>query len=150
MSRYNLTSTRILVITTEHLYLFEAGKISRKHKITNMTALIKSTKSNELVLVFPHAKDLRLTGITNIPDLQGILQLRFVNKNQADTLRIYAVPISSLRDFAQVNKYGFTNLPHDNCRVTKEEFIGKFMPVNLQIISRNKRPNRVKTTCTSK
>jgi hypothetical protein len=124
LSRYNLSSSRTLIVTTEHLYVFESGKMSRKHKITNMTAFIKSTKSNECVLVFPHAKDLRLDGITDVQDLQSIVQLRFVNKNPTDTLRIYAVPLKSLKDFAQVNKYGFSNLPHDNCRVIKEEFLG--------------------------
>lgn len=73
LSRYNLSSSRTLIVTTEHLYVFESGKMSRKHKITNMTAFIKSTKSNECVLVFPHAKDLRLDGITDVQDLQSIV-----------------------------------------------------------------------------
>lgn len=98
--------------------------MSRKHKITNMSAFIKSTKSDECVMVFPQAKDLRLDGIKNVQELQGSIQLRFVNKNPAETLKIYGVPQKSLKDFAQVNKYGFTNLPHESCRLSKEEFPG--------------------------
>ena len=89
-----------------------------------MSAFIKSTKSNECVMVFPSAKDLRLDGIASVSDLQGIVQLRFVNRNPEHTLRIYAVPHKSLKDFAQKNKYGFSMLPHENCRLLKEEFEG--------------------------
>ena len=53
LSRFNLTSNRILVVTFDHIYVFEDGRISRKHKITNLSAFIKSTKSNEVVMVFP-------------------------------------------------------------------------------------------------
>ena len=47
-----------------------------------------------------------------------------MNKNPSETLRIYGVPQKSLKDFAQVNKYGFSNLPHEACRLLKEEFQG--------------------------
>ncbi len=53
LSRFNLTKSRVLILTSDHIYLFESGKMSRKHKITNMTAFIKSSKSNEVVMVFP-------------------------------------------------------------------------------------------------
>ena len=66
LSRFNLSSSRLVIVTFDHIYVFEGGKMSRKHKITNMSAFIKSTKSNECVMVFPQAKDLRLDGIKNV------------------------------------------------------------------------------------
>ena len=56
-------------MTTEHIYVFEDDKINRKHKITNISAIIKSTKSTEMVLVFPMAKDLRLNGLEDRDEL---------------------------------------------------------------------------------
>jgi len=61
------------LVTEDHIYVFESGKLSRKHRIINMSAFIKSTKSNECVMVFPSAKDLRLDGIASVIDLQGIV-----------------------------------------------------------------------------
>lgn len=63
LSRFNFSLSRTLIVTTEHIYVFEGNKLNRKHKITNISAVIKSTKSTEMVLVFPMAKDLRLNGL---------------------------------------------------------------------------------------
>ena len=50
LSRYNFNQKRTLIVTTEHIYVFEDTKINRKHKITNIGAIIKSLKSSEMVL----------------------------------------------------------------------------------------------------
>ena len=112
-------------MTTEHIYVFEDGKLNRKHKITNLGAIIKSTKSAEMVLVFPMAKDLRLNGLEKRDDLQKIIQLRFTNRDTINTLKIFAVPQASLHQYASVtSKYVLNNLPEEQFRVRSEEILG--------------------------
>ena len=92
-----------------------------------MSAIIKSTVSSELVLVFPSAKVCRLTGLTEerINELQSLIQVRYVNKCPTKTLMIYACPTRSLREYSQDNrKYGFVNLPADELRMRDQEFGG--------------------------
>lgn len=64
---------RILVVTTENFYLFESTKLSRKHNLKSTIAIVKSSTSNEMVLVFPSDKDLRITGLPNKDELQSII-----------------------------------------------------------------------------
>jgi Unconventional myosin tail, actin- and lipid-binding len=114
LSRFNFKLSRTLIVTTGHIYVFEDSKINRKHKITNIGAIINSTKSTEMVLVFPMAKDLRLNGLERRDDLQKIIQLRFINRDPVNTLKIFAVPQSSLHQFASVtSKYVINNLPDE-------------------------------------
>ena len=65
LSRYNIEQKRILVLTGDHIYLFEKQKLNRRHRVTNMAAIITSTVEPEVVLSFPNAKDLRMKGLTN-------------------------------------------------------------------------------------
>lgn len=44
--------------------------------------------------------------------------------NSQKTLKIYCVPDKSLTPFRAKNPYGFSNLPHDSCRMTTEEIQG--------------------------
>ena len=64
LSRFNIEQKRILVLTGDHIYLFDKQKLNRRHRVTNMAAFIKSTKTTEIVLSFPNAKDLRASGLT--------------------------------------------------------------------------------------
>ena len=64
LSRYNIEQRRILVQTGDHIYLFEKQKLNRRHRVTNMAAIIISTVEEEVVLSFPNAKDLRMRGLT--------------------------------------------------------------------------------------
>ena len=102
MSRFNVEQRRILVLTGDHIYLFDKAKLNRRHRVTNMSAIIKSTKSTECVLSFPNAKDLRLTGLKEgqVGDLKSAIQLRYINKCPEKTLQIYGVPQKSLREFS--------------------------------------------------
>jgi len=114
LSRFNIEQRRMLVLTGDHIYLFEKNNLNRRHRVTNMSAIIKSTVSSECVLVFPSAKDLRMTGLSGqqVNDLQSVILLRYINKCPTKTLQIYGVPNRSLREFSQDNrKYGFVNLP---------------------------------------
>lgn len=76
------------------------------------------------MLVFPDLKNLHLEGVTNLQDLQSMLQIRFANLNTKDTLKIYSVPEKSLSQFRPKNRYGFTNFPHESCRLVSEEIQG--------------------------
>ena len=114
LSRFNIEQKRTLILTGDHIYLFEKNNLNRRHRVTNMSAIIKSTLSTEVVLVFPNAKDLRMIGLTaqQVTELQSVIQLRYVNKCPNKTLEIYGVPQKSLREFSQDNRrYGFVNLP---------------------------------------
>ena len=127
MSRFNVEQRRILVLTGDHIYLFDKAKLNRRHRVTNMSAIIKSTKSTEVVLSFPNAKDLRLTGLKEqqVVDLKSAIQLRYINKCPEKTLQIYGVPQKSLREFSQDNRsYGFMNLPDEKYRLKDEEISG--------------------------
>jgi len=116
LSRFNIEQRRTLVLTGDHIYLFDRSKLNRRHRVTNMAAFIKSTKTPEIVLSFPNAKDLRVIGLTiqQVEDLKAAIQLRYVNKCPEKTLMIYGVPANNLREYSQDNKkYGFVNLPED-------------------------------------
>ena len=65
LSRYNIEQRRVLVLTGDHIYLFEKQKLNRRHRVTNMSAIIVSTLEPEIVLSFPNAKDLRMRGLTD-------------------------------------------------------------------------------------
>ena len=127
LSRFNIEQKRVVILTGDHLYLFDKNSLNRRHRVTNMNAIIKSTVSSEVVLVFPNAKDLRMLGLTTqqVTDLQSAIQLRYVNKCPTKTLFIYGVAKKSLREFSQDNrKYGFVNLPQDEDRLRDEEING--------------------------
>ena len=119
LSRYNIEQRRVLVLTGDHIYLFDKQKLNRRHRVTNMAAIIKSSVEQEVVLSFPNAKDLRMRGLTadEINDLQVFIQLRYVAKCPTKTLMVYAVPQKSLREYSHDNKkYGVFNLPDDDYR----------------------------------
>ena len=65
-STYNVAQQRILIVTGQRVYLFEDGKISRKHKIKHLAGIIKSTKDHSCVLVLPKHKNLHLEGIQKL------------------------------------------------------------------------------------
>lgn len=65
LSRFNIEQRRTLILTGDHIYLFDKNSLNRRHRVTNMSAIIKSTVSSECVLVFPNAKDLRIIGLTD-------------------------------------------------------------------------------------
>ena len=127
LSRYNIEQRRILVQTGDHIYLFEKQKLNRRHRVTNMAAIIISTVEEEVVLSFPNAKDLRMRGLTRdeINNLQSYIQLRYVKKCPEKTLMIYGVPVKSLKEYSHDNKkYGFINLPDDKYRLRDLELAG--------------------------
>jgi hypothetical protein len=103
---------RVLIVTEHRIYLFEDQKISRKHKITHLSAIIRSKVSSELVLVLPDLKNLHLDGCSNQDQLQTFIQMRFACLCPKLTLRIYLVDEKSLSVYRAKNRYGFVNYPH--------------------------------------
>ena len=63
LSRYNFKQTRVFCITADFIYIFNGKKINRRHKVTNLVAIIMAEKNEEFVLHFPNAKDLRVSGL---------------------------------------------------------------------------------------
>ena len=131
LSRFNIEQRRVVILTGDHIYLFDKNSLNRRHRVTNMSAIIKSTVSSEVVLVFPSAKDLRMQGLTEQQktDLQSQIQLRYINKCPTKTLQIYGCPKKSLREYSQDNRrYGFVNLPPDENRLRDQEIGGEDEP----------------------
>ena len=52
LTRYNFVQTRVLVMTKEQVYIFDKTKLSRTYRIIDAIAVIKSSKSKEVVFVF--------------------------------------------------------------------------------------------------
>lgn len=125
LTRWNLSQKRILVLTTERLYLFDEGsKLIRKQNISQIDAIIKSQTSNEIVFIFPDkdSKDLRIKGLADEMELQSLIQSRFLTLKPNGLLRIYSVKKASLQEFTMTNKYGYINMPSEAFRVHEEEF----------------------------
>ena len=83
--------------------------------------------SSEIVLHFPKAKDLRITGLTKDrqKELQNLIQMRYANKEPVKTLHLYGIDNKSLKEYAQDNvRYGFVNLPEPTARIRAEEIKG--------------------------
>lgn len=152
LSRWNISQERIWVQTTEHFYVFKGKKLNRKHRITNINAIIKSLVSDEVVFHFPQSKDLRMT-CKQKDDLINTLLLRYSNLSPETTLRIYAVPDKSLKSYSHDNKnYSYENLPDESYRVIDKEIKGTEVqkpsdeidfrdPENRFSMAKQKRPN---------
>jgi len=72
-STYNIGQARVLIVTTHRIYMFEDQKMSRKHKINHLSAIIKSKASPEFVLVFPELKNLHLEGVEDVQSMQSMI-----------------------------------------------------------------------------
>lgn len=64
VSSWGISQARTLVLTLDHVYVFTGTTLSRKHRITNLGAVIQSKTSSEIVLHFPRMKDLRIVGLS--------------------------------------------------------------------------------------
>ena len=128
LSRYNHKQTRIFCLTFHFIYIFNGKKINRRHKVTNLVAIIMSKKTSEFVLHFPAAKDLRVSGLKmeDRTEIINLIQNFFSGKEPNRTLQRFVVPEESLKEYSQDNsKYGFINLPDEKFRDRANEFVGK-------------------------
>ena len=102
--------------------------MENRHPIETLVAIIKSTVSQEVVLVFnTTTQDVRLTGLTpgRTQEMQVMLQMRFINICPSRTLLIYGVQERYLRAYASDRrKYSFDNFPDAKYRLREEEVIG--------------------------
>ena len=103
-------------------------QISRTYEITDLAAVIRSTESTQIVLSFPNGKDLRIEDLNKnqVKLFVGQLKARFLVLAPTRTLKMYAVPFASLKDYCYDNtvNYGLENLPIDDYRLIDEEFVG--------------------------
>jgi len=72
-STYNINQSRVLIVTTHRIYMFEDSKMSRKHKIGHLAAIIKSSVGPEIVLIFPDLKNLHLEGVNDVQTMQSMI-----------------------------------------------------------------------------
>ena len=63
-NRHGFMQPRTLVVTTMNIYIFKGDDLSVRQQITDLRAIIKSTKTSEIVFVFPKSRDLRLQGMS--------------------------------------------------------------------------------------
>ena len=127
ISTWGWSQQRSLAVTIDHVYVFTGNKLSRKHRITNLGAIIQSKVSSEIVLHFPNMKDLRITGLSKArqQELIHLVQLRYVSKLPENTLELYGVDNKHLKEYARDNsKYGFSNLPPIEFRQRDKEIKG--------------------------
>ena len=76
-TRWNLKQRRVLIVTTQHIYLFEeSSKLVRSYSMTELDAIVRSKVSPfEMVFVFTDqdSKDLRFEGVSSVMDLQQVV-----------------------------------------------------------------------------
>ena len=121
-----LKQERILVLTTKNVYNLKKKKVRRKIKITDVGALIVSSKNDQdFVLHVPNEYDYRYQVETR-KEFVDILQLRFANLDKENTLKIYSVTenlkvyTTTLKD----KKYGLIKLPEESYRLKEMEIVG--------------------------
>ena len=118
---------QIFLLTPEYVNLSDSERIVRRHQITVFSAIIKSSISNEFVLVVPQGKDIRISGMgeDDYMKLRVFIQSQYLRMAPEKTLRLYVVPQESLSAFCQDNrKYQYTNLPDEQYRKRAQEFVG--------------------------
>lgn len=121
-----LKQERVLVLTTTNIYNLKKKKMRRKIKITDVGAIILSSKNEQdFVLHVPNEYDYRYNTETR-KEFVDILQLRFANLDSENTLKIYSVPenlkmyTTTLKD----KKYGLYKLPEESYRLKEMEIAG--------------------------
>ena len=124
------TEERIIVLSDEHIFLFEQNKtLRRKHSINTLRAMIRpqSPPSDEFVLIFAGmVKDLHFKGLdaAKLAELQQIAKENFTRLDTERTLKIYEVPNETLHKFVRHNRHQSYQLPEDSFRQYGEEIPG--------------------------
>ena len=125
INAYGAKQERDLILSTKHIYNLKQLKIRRKIPITHVAAIIKSSSDNQFVIHIPNDYDFRFE-VDSRDEFIKLLQLRFINLQPKDTLKIYiieddiAMYVTSLKD----KKYGISNLPPETMRSKNEELAG--------------------------
>jgi tRNA A-37 threonylcarbamoyl transferase component Bud32 len=121
-----LKQERFLVLTTHHIYNFKRRAMRRKIKIIDVSAVILSKKNeHEFVLHVPKEYDYRFL-VESRKDFVEILQLRFANLDNENTLKIYLVS-ENLKNYTTTlndKKYGLYKLPEESNRLREIEVAG--------------------------
>ena len=90
-----------------------------------MSAIIRSSQSDEVALIFPSTKDLRFNGLEaeRVQELVVLIQESFNANEQEKTLHIYTVPQYFLTEWAQECKRRnpYENLPDNEYRDISSE-----------------------------
>ena len=113
-----------MVVSGDAVYIFNKNKLSSFYEFCAITAIIRSSASQEVVFVLPYRKDLHFRGVERetLGDLLTIVKSRFVSIVRNRTLKFYEVPQQSLREFsADKRRYAFDSMPDEQYRVTSEE-----------------------------
>ena len=91
--------------------------------IKDLVYYVKSTKSNEFLLVFKvqgETVDLRVSS-EDRDELLDFTKLRFANLAPTKGLKVFGVPESSLKNFKNSGKQQYDNEPEDKYRLKDEE-----------------------------
>lgn len=101
-SRYGMKQDRILLMSTQGIYLLTGKKLSARHVFSELQCVIKSNLSKEFVLCFVNSKDLRLY-LDEREDFLKLIMARFSNLDLDNELKVYGVPIKELKDYKSNN-----------------------------------------------
>lgn len=98
-NRYGLAQERVLVLSSDSIYLFSNKKVNTICDVRCLSYVIKCNMSKEFIMSFEDAETLRLT-LEDREDFLLIAKMRFVNLCPKKGLRIYGIPAQSLKQYA--------------------------------------------------
>ena len=131
LSRWNQALDRILLLSTHFIYLLnEKSEVRKNQGISRLKYIVKSTKSNEILLYFTDETDMRLILDTNDKvEFLDMLKLRFASLCPKVNLKVFGVPTDSLKEYRSLNvskgsnAFEFDNEPADMYRIKNEEIL---------------------------
>ena len=105
-NRYNVAQERVFVLSDLAIYLCSKTRVHTQMWIKDLVYYVKSTKSNEFLLVFKvqgETVDLRVSS-EDRDELLDFTKLRFANLAPTKGLKVFGVPESSLKNFKNSGK----------------------------------------------
>lgn len=131
ISRWNQAQDRILLLSTHFIYLLnDKSEVRKNQGISRLKYIVKSTKSNEILLYFTDETDLRLILTKDDKDeFLDMLKLRFASLCPKVNLKVFGVPSDSLKEYKSLNvskgtnSFAFDNEPADMYRIKNEEIM---------------------------
>ena len=98
MTRFDSIQRRTMVVTPTAVYVFRKSKLSSYCVFTDMSAIIRSSLSNQVIFFLPQDKDLRFQGIDTdrLNDLFSMVKMFYYNKVHK-AIQVYVIPEASLK-----------------------------------------------------
>lgn len=128
ISPFNRPTLRTIVLSTHSVFLLSATDVRTKHAIKKLSYIVRSQKSDEIMLFFAEkcVADMRLLFVDQDEreEFLSLLQLRFSTLCQHSRLKIYLVPEAKLKIYSSANmtaQSGYGNEPAEKYRLFDQE-----------------------------